>query len=90
MRITPFSLVNHQTVQQLKLELIDLPFPARSYRLRVKWAMGEKASCGQQDSRNAATQTMVGGALSAKQHEWEPPIILKMHVHLHIHSSTSR
>jgi hypothetical protein len=40
MRITPFSLVNHQTGQQLKLELIDLPFPARSYRLRVngQWA----------------------------------------------------
>jgi hypothetical protein len=34
------SLVNHQTGQQLKLELIDLPFPARSYRLRVngQWA----------------------------------------------------
>jgi hypothetical protein len=29
------SFVNHQTGQQLKLELIDLPFPARSYRLRV-------------------------------------------------------
>ena len=33
--------------------------------------MGEKASCGQQDSRNATTQTMVGGTLSAKQHEME-------------------
>jgi hypothetical protein len=34
------SLVNHQTGQQLKLELIDLPFPARSYRVRVngEWA----------------------------------------------------
>ena len=34
------SLVNHETGQQLKLELIDLPFPARSYRLRVngQWA----------------------------------------------------
>jgi hypothetical protein len=34
------SLVNHQTGQELKLELIDLPFPARSYRLRVngQWA----------------------------------------------------
>ena len=34
------SLVNHQTGQQLKLELIYLPFPARSYRLRVngQWA----------------------------------------------------
>jgi hypothetical protein len=31
----------------------------------VKWAMGEKASCGRQDSRDAAAQTMVGGALSA-------------------------
>ena len=33
--------------------------------------MGEKASCGQQDSRNAAAQTMVGDALSAKQREME-------------------
>ena len=34
------SLVNHQTGKELKLELIDLPFPARSYRLRVngQWA----------------------------------------------------
>jgi hypothetical protein len=34
------SLVNHQTGQRLKIELIDLPFPARSYRLRVngEWA----------------------------------------------------
>ena len=34
------SLVNHRTGQQLKLELIDLPFPARSFRLRVngQWA----------------------------------------------------
>jgi hypothetical protein len=34
------SLVNHQTGHQLKLELIDLPFPARSYRVRVngEWA----------------------------------------------------
>jgi hypothetical protein len=34
------SLINHQRGQQLKLELIDLPFPARSYRLRVNghWA----------------------------------------------------
>jgi hypothetical protein len=34
------SLINHQTAQQLKLELIDLPFPARSYRVRVngQWA----------------------------------------------------
>ena len=34
------SLVNHQTGQRLKLEIIDLPFPSRSYRLRVngQWA----------------------------------------------------
>ena len=30
---------------------------------RGKWAMGEKAPCGQQDSRDAAAQTMVGDAL---------------------------
>jgi len=34
------SLVNHQTGQRLKLEMIDLSFPSRSYRLRVngQWA----------------------------------------------------
>ena len=34
------SLVNHQTGQRLNLEMIDLPFPSRSYRLRVngQWA----------------------------------------------------
>jgi hypothetical protein len=39
----PYSLsaVNHQTGGQIKIELVDLPFPgARTYRLRVndKWA----------------------------------------------------
>lgn len=33
--------------------------------------MGGKAPCGQQNSGNAAAQTMVGGTLSAKQHEME-------------------
>ena len=34
------SLINHQSGQQIKLELVDLPFPARSYRLRIngEWA----------------------------------------------------
>jgi hypothetical protein len=34
------SLLNHDTGQQLKLELIDLPFPARRYRCVVngQWA----------------------------------------------------
>jgi hypothetical protein len=35
------NLINHQTGDRLKIELIDLPFPgARSYRVRVneKWA----------------------------------------------------
>jgi hypothetical protein len=34
------SLVNHQTGQRLKLELIDLPFPSRSYRIKIngQWA----------------------------------------------------
>ncbi|MEP6602427.1 MAG: hypothetical protein ABJB69_00600 [Spartobacteria bacterium] len=36
------SLVNHQTGQQLKLELVDLPFPARSYRLRINGAWAKK------------------------------------------------
>ncbi|MEY2507990.1 MAG: hypothetical protein QOH01_2319 [Verrucomicrobiota bacterium] len=30
------ELINHETGEQLKIELIDLPFPgARSYRIRV-------------------------------------------------------
>jgi hypothetical protein len=30
------SLINHETGERLKIELIDLPFPeARSYRIRV-------------------------------------------------------
>jgi hypothetical protein len=29
------SLVNHQTGQQIKLELIGPPFPARTYRVRI-------------------------------------------------------
>jgi hypothetical protein len=36
------SLVNHQTGQRLKIELIDLPFPARSYRLRVNGECAKK------------------------------------------------
>jgi hypothetical protein len=34
------SLINHQTGQRLTLELVDLPFPSRSYWLRVngEWA----------------------------------------------------
>jgi hypothetical protein len=30
------ELINHETAERLKVELIDLPFPgARSYRIRV-------------------------------------------------------
>ncbi len=34
------SLVNHQTGQQLKIEMVDLPFPTRSYWIKVNgdWA----------------------------------------------------
>ena len=34
------SLVNRQTGQKLQLEMVDLPFPSRSYRLKVngQWA----------------------------------------------------
>lgn len=57
---------------------------------RGEWPMGEKAPCGQQDSRDATAQTMVGGALSAKSNERPPRTLLKMHVHLHVYSSNSR
>ena len=36
------SLINHQTGQRLELELIDLPFPSRSYRLRINGAWAKK------------------------------------------------
>lgn len=34
------SLINHHTGQELKVDMVDLPFPARSYRLRIngEWA----------------------------------------------------
>jgi hypothetical protein len=34
------SLIDHRSGKRLKLELIDLPFPARRYRLRIngEWA----------------------------------------------------
>ncbi|PYK29406.1 MAG: hypothetical protein DME57_10370 [Verrucomicrobia bacterium] len=34
------SLIDHRTGQRLKIELIDLPFPVRRYRLRIngEWA----------------------------------------------------
>jgi len=34
------TLVNHQTGQELKIEMIDLPFPCRRYQLKVngQWA----------------------------------------------------
>jgi hypothetical protein len=39
-------LVNHRTGQQLKLELVDLPFPARSYRVRVNGQWARKLRSG--------------------------------------------
>ena len=34
------TLLNHQTGQKLKIEMLDLPFPCRSYHLKVNgnWA----------------------------------------------------
>ena len=34
------TLVNHQTGQKLKIEMLDLPFPCRRYNLKVngEWA----------------------------------------------------
>ena len=34
------TLVNHQTGQKLKIEMLDLPFPCRRYYLKVngEWA----------------------------------------------------
>jgi hypothetical protein len=34
------TLVNHQTDQKLKIEMLDLPFPCRRYHLKVngEWA----------------------------------------------------
>jgi hypothetical protein len=34
------SLVDHHTLRRLTIELVDLPYPARRYRLRIngQWA----------------------------------------------------
>ena len=41
------SLINHQTGERLKLELVDLPFPgARSFRLRVNGRWARKVPVG--------------------------------------------
>jgi hypothetical protein len=50
-------LVNHQTGQQIKIELIDPPFPTRTYRVRIN---GESAKKG----GDAPVAPMVGGALN--------------------------
>ena len=36
------TFANHQIGQRLELELIDLPFPSRSYRLRINGAWAKK------------------------------------------------
>jgi hypothetical protein len=41
---------NHFTGQRLKVELVDLPFPARSYRLRVNGQFAEKIPTGSKSS----------------------------------------
>jgi hypothetical protein len=37
-----FSLINHQTGQRLELEMLDLPFPSRSYQIRVNGQRAKK------------------------------------------------
>ena len=55
------SLMNHQTGQKLQLEMVDLPFPSRSYRLKVngQWA---KKGC-EQDGSYATAARLVGRTL---------------------------
>jgi hypothetical protein len=48
-------LVNHRTGQQLKIELIDLPFPCRRYNLKVN---GERAKKVRVASKTAVMQQL--------------------------------
>ena len=36
------TLVNHQTGQKLKIEMLDLPFPCRQYYLKVNGSWAKK------------------------------------------------
>jgi len=49
------SLMNHQTGQKLQLEMVDLPFPSRSYRLKVN---GQWAKKGPVASKTAVMQQL--------------------------------
>jgi hypothetical protein len=60
------ALVNHHTGQQIKLELIDPPFPARSYQLRINGHWAKKGPLREQNGGHAAIAPGVGGALSAR------------------------
>jgi hypothetical protein len=57
------SHINHQTGQRLELEMLDLPFPSRSYQIRVngQWAKKHPWRVNRGD---AATTALVGGALT--------------------------
>ena len=59
------SLVNHQTGQQLKIELLDLPFPCRHYYLKVNGEWAKKVPVASKTAvMHAAATRLVGGALN--------------------------
>ena len=59
---------NLQTREQLKIELIDLPFASsRSFRLRVNGKWARKVPSREQDDGLAAASFLVGGSLKVRQ-----------------------
>src|SRR5450432_953145 len=56
---------NHVTGELLKVDLIDLPWTPRLYRLRVNGKAAGKLARGQQDESPRPPAQVVGGALAA-------------------------
>lgn len=61
------TLLNHQTGQRLKVEMIDLPFPCRSYRLRVNGQWAKKLPVASKTAAMRQITLMVGDALKRAQ-----------------------
>ena len=57
---------NHVSGEALRVELVDLPFPSRSYRLRVNGRYAEKFPVGGQVGGAGAGAAVVGGSLMGR------------------------
>src|SRR6266480_1798884 len=76
------SLVNHQTGQKLQLEMVDLPFPSRSYRLKVNGQLGEESTGCEQDGSYATATRLVGRTLRESPVRFRSPngALLRQHI----------